>query len=289
MIKIINWEDNIFPENLKCIKNPSKKLFYEGDINLLNSLCFSVVGSRDLTNYGRRIEEKFVKELSLRGITIVSGMAVGADTVAHKETIKNRGKTIAVLPCGLNNIYPKENIELYKNIVNSGGLVISEYENNFEAESKRFLERNRIVSALSLGLLVVEAKHRSGTSVTVDFAKEQGKKVFAIPGRLDSKNGVGVNRMIKEGAIMVVSANDIIQEVPEFQNLSKNISIKNDFVKKEYRKIYSFLNDEPVSLDELCIKTNNGVQETLNLLSLMEIDDLIEEIVGAGYVRKYKE
>ena len=289
MIKCINLEDNIFPENLKCIKNPPTKLFYEGDINLLNSLCFSVVGSRDLTNYGRRIEKKFVKELSLRGITIVSGMAVGADTVAHSETLKYNGRTIAVLPCGLNNIYPKENIELYKNIVDSGGLVISEYENNVEAESKRFLERNRIVSAVSYGLLVVEAKHRSGTSVTAGLAKEQGKKVFAIPGRLDSKNGIGVNRLIKEGAIMAISVNDIIDEIPEFQDLKKESFPKNNFVKKEYRKIYTYLNDEPIGIDELCLKTNNSIQATLNLLSLMEIDDLVEEIVGAGYVRKYKE
>lgn len=216
-------------------------------------------------------------------------MAIGADTVAHKETLENGGKTIAVLPCGFNKIYPKENAYLYKKIVENGGLVISEYEPNKEAESKLFLERNRIVSGLSKGLLVVEAKYRSGTSVTAKLAKEQGKKVFALPGRLDSKNGIGVNRLIKEGAIMVTYVNDIIDEIPEFQSLTKEIRLQNNFVKKEYRKIYNYLSDEPSSLDEICFKTNNGVKETLNLLSLMELDNLIEEIVGAGYVRKYKD
>lgn len=108
-------------------------------------------------------------------------------------------------------------------------------------------------------------------------------------GRLDNKNGVGVNRLIKEGAIMAISVNDIIEEIPEFQGLVKKISINNNFIKKEYRRIYNVLNDEPITLDEICIKTNNSVQATLNLLSLMELDDLIEEIVGAGYVRKYKD
>lgn len=119
--------------------------------------------------------------------------------------------------------------------------------------------------------------------------KSKVKKFLLFLGRLDSKNGVGVNRLIKEGAIMVTSINDIIDEIPEFKKLKKRIVKQNEFVKKEYRKIYNILNDEPISLDEICLKTNNSIQATLNLLSLMELEDLIEEIVGAGYVRKYQE
>ena len=290
MIKSIDYNDKNYPRSLKSIKEPPMKLYYEGNYDLINSLCFSIVGSRDLTTYGRKIEQKFVKDLCLRGITIVSGMAVGADTVAHKETLKHGKKTIAVLPCGFHHIYPEQNEELYHQIIENGGLVVSEYEPNIKAQSAYFLKRNRIVAGLSQGLLVVEAKSRSGTSVTAKLAKEQGKKVFALPGRLDSKNGVGVNRLIKEeGAIMTISVGDIIDEIPEFQDLVKEISKQNDFVKKEYRKIYSILNEEPLGLDEICFKTNNSIQATLNLLSMMEMDDLIEEIVGAGYVRKYKE
>ena len=256
---------------------------------MLNSLCFSVVGSRDLTPYGKRIEKKFVKELALRGITIVSGMAIGSDAVAHSEALENGGNTIAVLPCGFNHIYPKENIPLYRKILENNGLVITEYEANVSAESKLFLARNRIVSGLSEGVLIVEAKTRSGTSVTAKYAEEQNRKVFALPGRLDSKNGIGVNNLIKRGAIMVTSAKDIVDEIPKFQFLIKRIPKRNDFVKKEYRKIYSILNDEPISIDEICSKTNNSISATLNLLSLMELDDLIEEIVGVGYVRKFKD
>ena len=248
-MNIINYEDSNYPLSLKSIKDPPMKLYYEGNYSLVNSLCFSIVGSRDLTAYGRKIEQKFVKDLCLRGITIVSGMAVGADTVAHEETL-NRGKrTIAVLPCGFHHIYPEQNEKLYHQIIEKNGLVISEYEPNIKAQATYFLKRNRIIAGLSQGVLVVEAKHRSGTSVTAKLAREQGKKVFALPGRLDSKNGVGVNRLIKEeGAIMAISSRDIVDEIPEFQDLVKEIPKKNEFVKKEYRKIYGILNDEPVSL-----------------------------------------
>lgn len=256
---------------------------------MLNSLCFSVVGSRDLTPYGKRIEKKFVRELALRGITIVSGMAIGSDTVAHIEALENGGNTIAVLPCGLKNIYPKENITLYSQILENNGLIITEYEDNVCAKSKYFLARNRIVSGLSEGVLIIEAKTRSGTSVTARYAKEQDRKVFALPGRLDSKNGIGVNKLIKRGAIMVTSVKDIIDEIPKFQSLIKEIPKRTEFVKKEYRRIYSILNDEPLCIDEICQKTNNSISATLNLLSLMELDDLIEEVVGVGYVRKFKD
>ena len=184
MIKCINWEDEEYPKTLKYIKNPPLKLFCEGNIELLNTLCFSVIGSRKLTQYGKRVEEKFVRELALRSITIVSGMAVGGDSVAHKETLEVGGNTIAVLPCGLKNIYPRENIELFHKIVDNGGLVITEYEENVEAKDDKFLKRNRIVSGLSKGVLVVEAKHRSGTSVTARLAREQGRKVFALPRKI---------------------------------------------------------------------------------------------------------
>ena len=180
-MEIVQIEDEKYSSDLKKIKRAPNQLFCEGNVNLLNTPCFSVVGSRDLTDYGRRIEQDFVRNLASRGITIVSGMAIGGDSVAHKETLGVGGNTIAVLPCGLKSIYPKENIELFHKIVENGGLVITEYEENVEAREERFLQRNRIVSGLSKGVLVVEAKYRSGTSVTARLAKEQGRKVFAFP------------------------------------------------------------------------------------------------------------
>ena len=151
MTKFIDITDDKYPQNLKEIKNPPKKLYYEGDINLLKSLCFSVVGSRNLTDYGRYIEKNFVKYLSCRNITIVSGLAIGADSVAHEECLKNDGKTIAVLGGGFNHIFPKENVKLYEKIINEGGLVITEYDKNYEALGKNFPKRNRIISRFIFG------------------------------------------------------------------------------------------------------------------------------------------
>ena len=183
-MKILGIEDKKYPEKLKLIENPPQKLYVEGDEKILNSNCISVIGSRNNTPYGEKWCKKFVKELIKFDIKIVSGMALGIDTVAHKEALKKGGKTIAVLPSGLKNIYPKENAKLYNEIISNGGCVISEYLPNEKASSKRFLERNRIVSGLSIACLVVEAAYRSGTSVTAKIAKKQNKDVFCIPRKL---------------------------------------------------------------------------------------------------------
>jgi DNA processing protein len=180
-LELIKFEDNLYPVRLKEIKDAPKKLYVEGDINNLNNQCVAIVGSRKCTEYGKKWCKVFVKELVKYGITIVSGMAIGIDTIAHDTAIKSGGKTIAVLPCGLENIYPKENSGLYKNIISNGGTIITEYEPEKKASSDKFLERNRIVSGLSIAVLVVEAAYRSGTSVTAKFAKEQNRDVFCIP------------------------------------------------------------------------------------------------------------
>lgn len=180
-MELIKLRDNLYPIRLREIKEAPKKLYVEGDIKNLNNECIAIVGSRKCTEYGKKWCKVFVKELVKYGITIVSGMAIGIDTIAHDTAIKSGGKTIAVLPCGLKNIYPKENNGLYKKIISNGGTVITEYEPDKKASSKNFLERNRIVSGLSIALLVVEAAYRSGTSVTAKLAKEQNREVFCIP------------------------------------------------------------------------------------------------------------
>ena len=144
------------------------------------------------------MSKKFAKELATLGIVTVSGMAIGVDTYVHKYTMENGGRTIAVLPCGLNNIYPKANLELYHSIIENGGLVITEYEPDEKADSNKFIERNRLVSALGECLIITEAAYRSGTSITARYAREQGKTVFCVPSGLDNRCGIGTNRMIKK-------------------------------------------------------------------------------------------
>ena len=180
-MKLIEYEDEFYPDTLKNINNPPKKIYLEGNIDNLKSNCLAVVGSRNCTSYGEKWCEIFVKELVKHNITIVSGMALGIDSIAHLAALKYGGKTIAVLPSGLENIYPKSNKGLFKKILASNGTVISEYTPKTEASYNLFLERNRIVSGLSIGLLVIEAAFRSGTSVTARLALAQGKDVFCIP------------------------------------------------------------------------------------------------------------
>ena len=180
-MELIEIDDKRFPNKLKEVKNPPLKLYVEGEIQNLNENCIAVIGSRNWTEYGKKWCEIFVQELVKYNVVIVSGMANGIDSVAHNTAINSGGKTIAVLPCGLNNIYPPENLSLYKKIIQSGGTVITEYEPEEKAESKKFLDRNRIVSGLSFAILVVEAAHRSGTSVTAKIAKSQMRDVYAIP------------------------------------------------------------------------------------------------------------
>jgi len=180
-MKIIKYEDEDYPDSLKNIKNPPKKIYLEGQKEIIKTKAIAVVGSRNCTSYGEKWCEIFVKELVKNNFTIVSGMANGIDSIAHETALKYKGKTIAVLPCGLDNIYPKNNKKLFNKILESKGTVISEYSPKTEAFSDLFLQRNRIVSGLSIGLLVVEAAYRSGTSVTARIALSQGKNVFCIP------------------------------------------------------------------------------------------------------------
>ena len=180
-MKKIKLEDSVYPKRLKEIKDAPDVLYINGNEEELNSPCLAVVGSRNCTEYGEKWCKFFVKKLVKHGITIVSGMALGIDSIAHKTALKYGGKTIAVLPCGFDNIFPKENINLYNEILNYNGAIITEYEKDCKAGYQRFLERNRIVSGLAMGVLVVEAAHRSGTSVTARFANLQKRDVFCIP------------------------------------------------------------------------------------------------------------
>ena len=177
----INIQSLEYPEKLRKIEKPPNQLYLKGNIELLKKPAIAIIGSRKCTKYGEKIAKEFSKGLSLYGLTIISGMAEGIDSFAHIGSMENCGNTIAVLPCGFNNIYPKKNINLYNQILDNNGLVITEYEKDEKADSNKFLERNRIVSGLANGTLVIEGGYRSGTSVTANITKKQGKNVFCIP------------------------------------------------------------------------------------------------------------
>lgn len=281
--EIIKIDNEIYPEKLRIIDKPPKQLYAIGNIDLLNKDMIAVVGTRKITDYGKKIATKFCEEIALRDIPIISGMAIGTDTIAHKCALKCGAPTIAVLGTGLNNIYPEENLQLYEDILNSNGLVITEVGVEVEYDSKSFPRRNRIVSALSECVLVIEAAYRSGTSITVRYAKEQGKQVFAIPGMLENIYGVGVNKFIKDGANIVTDIEDILQCYPQFMN-KKRKSYHEIKMKSEYKEIYQILKNKNCNLEEISKSIKNkSIRELTNILTMMELEDFIVKDIGNGY------
>lgn len=214
-IEEISIESKEYPEQLREIYDAPLKLYILGNKEILKKPGIAIVGSRKATEYGKKVALQFSKDLSKSGINIISGLALGIDTCAHLGTLypDNIGKTIAVLGSGLDEIYPKQNIELAKQIINCGGCIISEYPLGTKPEKLHFPQRNRIISGLSKGILIIEASEKSGSLITADFALEQGREVFAVPGNISSPTSVGTNNLIKQGAKLVTSYEDILVEV----------------------------------------------------------------------------
>ena len=284
--KVINFEDIEYPESLRMIENAPKKIYAMGNINLLKDENISVVGTRRISDYGKRYGKEICKDLVLRDIPIVSGLAIGTDTLAHETALKYGGKTIAVLPSGFENIFPQKNEKLAKEIVEKGGLLVSEYSPKTVADSSKFLERNRIVAGLGIALVVIEALKISGTSVTARIAKSQGKKVFALPGSLDSKYSVGTNNLIKNGANLITSAVDIVKSYPQFENRKLKTEASQN-IKEEYKKIFfNIFSDKYLSLEEIIKKTGMPTREVITKLTLMELEEIVEQEIGKGYRRK---
>ena len=211
-IDIISITDKEYPQILKEIYDAPISLYIRGNKNILNDDALAIIGCRECTSYGRNITKQLAYDIAKNKINIVSGLAKGIDAIAHKGAILSGGKTIAVLGNGLDIIYPSENIPLAKEIIKTGGAIISEYPLGAKPEKQNFPERNRIVSGMSKGVVVVEAKEKSGTLITVDFALEQGRDVFVVPGNINQENSIGTNELIKQGAKLITSYKDVIEE-----------------------------------------------------------------------------
>ena len=281
--KIIEYADKLYPEKLKDIKSPPSRLYAKGNIKLLNSLGLAIVGSRTNTQYGEKMCKTFTKKLIECGFTIISGLAIGIDSIAHKTCLKYCGKTIAVLPCGLDNIYPKQNKKLFDEILENDGLIITEYENNVKAESKKFLERNRIVAGLGIGTLVIEAGYRSGTSVTAKYTQNLNKPVFCIPSSLENAKGLGTNELIKKGSKLVTTIEDILNEYPQLEFKKKTLKKNKIQVPKELEKIYKYIEKEPLNINEIVRKSKIPIQDVSYKLMLLQLENLIEELPGQVY------
>ena len=277
----ININNAIYPSKLKEIKNPPKKLFLRGNLELLENNSIAIVGSRECTSYGFYKAYEFAKEVSKEEICVISGLAEGVDTAAHLGAMHQKGKTIAVLGTGLNKIYPKENEILAKSIIKNGGLIISEYGLYEERKSENFPKRNRIMSGLSDAILVIEARKKSGTLITARYAKEQGKKVFALPGNTDLINSSGTNELIKNGAILTTDVKDILDKFT-IQNKEEN---KKEEVNVEYKKVYDVIGKIPIHINEICKKTNSPMAEVNQIITMLEIEGLIKSLPNNQFVK----
>lgn len=284
MIKI-GIQDKNYPEQLKKIEKPPTKLYINGDETLVNQKGIAIVGSRSCSDYGRRMARKFAQELSEIGLIIISGMAIGIDTEAHKGCIKNKGKTIAVLPCGFENIYPEENEDLYREILQTGGTVISEYSPNEKAGYKKYVARNRIVSGLAIATIVVEAGYRSGTGITARLTKEQGKEVFCIPSNIDSKYSIGTNKLIQEGAKLLTSIKDIIDNVEQLKNITYKPKPAMEEIKSEYYNVYKEIGERPIDLNSIYKRTGGNIADITFQLTMLEIDGYIKQLPNGFYIK----
>lgn len=221
MIKAVNKieiKDKNYPEILKKIYSPPKVLYIKGNIDIINNKTIGIVGCRNASEYGKKAAKYFGFELAKKGFNIVSGLARGIDSYAHigniQALLENKntnkyGKPIAVIGNGLDIVYPKENIELEKKILEVGGAIITEYPVGTKPEKMHFPARNRIISGISKGIIIVEAKLKSGALITVDFALDQGKDVYVVPGNINSANSLGTNELIKQGAKIITNVDDI--------------------------------------------------------------------------------
>ena len=208
-IKILTIEDKAYPQILKTIYDYPVSIYIKGNEKILNMPAIGIVGCRESTSYGKKVAQYFAYHLSKRNISIISGLAKGIDSQSHIGAIKAKGITIGVIGNGLDMVYPKENQYLYDKIIEENGAIISEYPIGTKPEKMNFPARNRIISGMSKGILVIEAKKKSGTLITVDFALEQGRNVYVVPGNIDEMNSVGTNDLIKQGAQIVTSHRDI--------------------------------------------------------------------------------
>jgi DNA processing protein len=284
-MKTVDINDSRYPALLKEIKPRPDKLYYKGNWNQdIFKNCLAVVGSRRMTTYGRQITNKLVSEIASAGITIVSGFMYGVDAQAHQAAFLGGGKTIAVMPCGIGRIHPNYQKKLYQQILDEKGLVISEIEGDAMPQLWTYPQRNRIVAGLSQATLVVEAAIGSGSLITADLTKRFGRKLFALPGPLTSSVSEGTLGLIKEGAEMVTSSDDVLA----YYGKDNKGEAKNDFsslkLNKLEKEIIKKLKEEPMDIDFLSRQLNRLSSEMGTKLSLMQLKGIISKEGNKYYV-----
>lgn len=283
-VHVLTWDDERYPARLKAISDPPPVLYYRGELRPEDDFAVAVVGTRDISNYGRDAARTIAAGLAESGVTVVSGLARGVDCVAHRAALDVGGRTIGVLGSGIDIIYPWENRKLAQDLIERGALM-SEYPLGTQPEASNFPPRNRIVSGLSRGVVVIEAGERSGALITARFAADQGRDVFAVPGSIFARNSQGVNRLIRDGATPVTSINDILEAL-NLQSVETYVAAQTLFPTDETEaSLLSRLGDEPVHVDDLSRDTELPIATVTSTLALMELKGMVRSAGGMTYYR----
>lgn len=284
-IRMITINDPDYPFLLREIPNPPYILYARGQLKMNNHKLLAIVGSRKYTSYGSQVTQSFARDLSGAGITIVSGLAIGIDSYAHRGALEKEGKTIAVLGNGLDSasIYPKVNFNLSRQIEDEGGLLLSEYPVGTSAGPLTFPARNRIIAGLTLGTLIVEAGQQSGALITAQLALDYNREVFSVPGSIFSAASFGTNDLIKKGAKLIIGTSDVLEELNI--NLEKSKIISPKIPENETEKILlEILNSDPIHIDIISKISKLKTFEVNSALSIMEIKGWVKNIGGQNYI-----
>lgn len=281
-IYFVTKEDTEYPNKLRNIYDAPYCLYIQGKLPDKNSIAIAIVGARNCTSYGSSMAEYFSRELSKKGIEIISGLAMGIDSYAHQGAIDGGGNTYGVLGCGVDICYPKENFNLYMKMKDRGG-IISEYGLGFPPRQYNFPMRNRIISGLADGILVIEAKEKSGSLITVDYGLEQGKNIYAIPGRVSDTLSQGCNNLLKQGAKIVTNVNDIMEDYNiNCEKFDKEMKKNDKLLETQEKMVYACLSFIPKHINEIALETSLGIGELAEILLALEFKNYIKRI-GTNY------
>ena len=282
-IKILTWQDETYPSRLKEIDQPPPVLYLRGEYLEDDLFAVALVGTRRVTAYGRQITEEIAAFLAVNGITVVSGLARGVDAVAHQTALKSGGRTIAVLGCGLDKIYPPEHRPLAEHILQRGAIV-SDYAPGTPPEASNFPPRNRIISGLSLAVVVVEAGETSGSLITAEFAAEQGREVFAVPGSILAPQSKGTNKLIQNGALPLLSVNDLMQAL-DLTRVGEHKSARRILpADVTEARLLDVLGTEPLHVDEIRNQVGLPIEKISATLALMELKGMVRQVGGMNYI-----
>ena len=282
-VEVFTYKDEVYPSRLKEIYDYPPVLYVRGELVPQDEWCLAVVGTRRATVYGRQVTEEIVTDLAQSHITVVSGLARGIDAIAHQAALDAGGRSLAVFACGLDSVYPSENASLARRIMQQGAL-ISEYPLGTRPRADNFPRRNRIMSGLSLGVLVVEADITSGAMITAQFALEQNREVFAVPGSILSPASRGTNHLIQEGAKLVCDYTDILEEL-NLMTIARQMEMREMLPASETEsQLLKHLSAEPIHIDEVCRSSGLPVATVSSTLAMMELKGLVKQMGPMSYI-----